>query len=285
MAINYDFMAYCSKISPSNWIIGMKSLYGEVPLDIVIPNERPSPDPDEPEIVGVVTTEGIERESTDGLELYRYLRQLNPKKNDVFGYNEVVIRNIHGHLNKLRVNEELRVQVTYTQRKEPYTLFSYHIKLLGIFQKSDDETPADTTDETDTPQTPEDNTPSPRQTTSDNKPEQQLYKTTNTLEKLISFTQNLQEELKQTKRDLAVVVDKVEKLENERQHFREMQDVVQDVFEQLTQLETLDARIQYIEADRHQFQDFQQSLRKFLVVLNQQTRTLFQDQDDDPSTQ
>ena len=285
MAINYDFMAYCSKISPSNWIIGMKSLYGEVPLDIVIPNERPSPDTDEPEIVGVVTTEGIERESTDGLELYRYLRQLNPKKNDVFGYNEVVIRNIHGHLNKLRVNEELRVQVTYTQRKEPYTLFSYHIKLLGIFQKSDDETPADPTDETDTPQTPEDNTPSPRQTTPDNKPEQQLYKTTNTLEKLISFTQNLQEELKQTKRDLAVMVDKVEKLENERQHFREMQDVVQDVFEQLTQLETMDARIQYLEADRHQFQDFQQSLQKFLVVLNQQTRTLFQDQDDDPSTQ
>ena len=58
----------------------MKSLYGEVPLDIVIPNEKRSSDPDEPEIVGVVTTEGIERESTDGLELYRYLRQLNPKK-------------------------------------------------------------------------------------------------------------------------------------------------------------------------------------------------------------
>lgn len=284
MAINYDFIAYCSKISPSNWIIGMKSLHGEVPLDIVIPNERPSPDPDEPEIVGVVTTEGIERESTDGLELYRYLRQLNPKKNDVFGYNEVVIRNIHSHLNNLRVNEELRVQVTYTQRKEPYTLFSYHIKLLGIFQKSDDET-ADTTDETDTPHTQEDHTPSPKQTTPDNKPEQQLYKTTNTLEKLITFTQNLQEELKQAKRDLAAMVDKVEKLENERQHFREMQDVVQDVFEQLTQLETLDARIQYLEADRHQFQDFQQSLQKFLVVLNQQVQTLLQDQDDDPSTQ
>ncbi len=285
MAINYDFMAYCSKISPNNWVIGMKSLYGEVPLDIVIPNERTSSDTDEPEIVGVVTTEGIERESTDGLELYRYLRQLNPKKNDVFGYNEVVIRNIHGHLNNLRVNEELRVQVTYTQRKEPYTLFSYHIKLLGIFQKPDDETPADTTDETDTPHPQENNTPFPRQTTSDNKSEQQLYKTTNTLEKLITFTQNLQEELKQAKRDLAAMVDKVEKLENERQHFREMQDVVQDVFEQLTQLETLDARIQHLEADRHQFQAFQQSLQKFLVVLNQQTRTLFQDQDDDPSTQ
>ena len=209
MAINYDFIAYCSKISPTNWVIGMKSLYGEVPLDIVIPNEKRSSDTDEPEIVGVVTTEGIERESTDGLELYRYLRQLTPKKNDVFGYNEVVIRNIHGHLSNLRINEELRVQVTYTQRKEPYTLVSYHIKLLGIFQKSDTEASTDTTDETDTPHPEENNTPFPRQTTTDNNPEQQIYKTTNTLEKLIAFTQNLQEELKQTKRDLAAMVDTV----------------------------------------------------------------------------
>ena len=284
MAINYDFIAYCSKISPTNWIIGMKSLYGEVPLDIVIPNEKRSSDPDEPEIVGVVTTEGIERESTDGLELYRYLRQLNPKKNDVFGYNEVVIRNIHGHLSNLRVNEELRVQVTYTHRKEPYTQLSYHLKLLGIFQKSDDEIPTDATDETDTPHTQEDNTSFPGQTTPDNNPEQQIYKTTNTLEKLITFTQNLQEELKQAKRDIAAMVDKVEKLENERQYFRETQNVVQDVLDQLTQLETMDARIQVLEADRHQVQDLQQSLQKFLLVLNQQTGALLQDQDDDPST-
>ena len=284
MAINYDFIAYCSKISPTNWAIGMKALYGEVPLDIVIPNEKRSSDSNEPEIVGVVTTEGIERESTDGLELYRYLRQLNPKKNDVFGYNEVVIRNIHGHLSNLQVNEELRVEITYTQRKEPYTTFAYHIKLLGIFQKSDAEASTDATDETDTPHTPKDHTLFPEQTTTQNNPEQQVYKTTNTLEKLITFTQNLQEELKQTKRDLAAMVDKVEKLENERQYFREMQNVVQDVLDQLTQLETMDARIQYLEADRHQFQDFQQSLQKFFLALNQQTGALFQDQDDDPST-
>ena len=63
-----------------------------------------------------------------------------------------------------------------------------------------------------------------------------------------------------------------------------MQNVVQDVLDQLTQLETMDARIQYLEADRHQFQDFQQSLQKFFLALNQQTGALFQDQDDDPST-
>ena len=80
----------------------------------------------------------------------------------------------------------------------------------------------------------------PGQTTPDNNPEQQIYKTTNTLEKLITFTQNLQEELKQAKRDIAVMVDKVEKLENERQYFREMQNVVQDILDQLTQLETMD---------------------------------------------
>ncbi|MCG9134884.1 hypothetical protein J5I95_24765 [Candidatus Poribacteria bacterium] len=277
MAINYDFIAYCSKISPTNWVIGMKGLYGEVPLDIVIPNEKRSSDADEPEIVGVVTTEGIARESTDGLELYRYLRQLNPKKNDVFGYNEVVIRNIHGHLNNLRVNEELRVQITYTQRKEPYTTFAYHIKLLGIFQKSDAEASTDATDETDTPHTQQ--TLFPEQTTPQNNPEQQIYKTTNTLEKLITFTQNIQEELKQTKRDLAAMVDKVEKLEHERQHFREMQNVVQEVLAQLSELETIDARIQHLETDQHQFQDFQQSLQKFLVVLSQQSRVLLQDED------
>lgn len=258
----------------------MKALYGEVPLDIVIPNEKRSSDSNEPEIVGVVTTEGIERESTDGLELYRYLRQLNPKKNDVFGYNEVVIRNIHGHLSNLQVNEELRVEITYTQRKEPYTTFAYHIKLLGIFQKSDAEASTDATDETDTPHTPKDYTLFPEQTTPQNNPEQQVYKTTNTLEKLITFTQNIQEELKQTKRDFAAMVDKVEKLEHERQHFREMQNVVQEVLAQLTELETIDARLQHLEADRHQFQDLQQSLQKFFVVLSQQSRKLLQDEDE-----
>lgn len=259
----------------------MKALYGEVPLDIVIPNEKRSSDSEEPEIVGVVTAEGIARESTDGLELYRYLRQLNPKKNDVFGYNEVVIRNIHGHLSNLRVNEELRVEITYTQRKEPYTTFAYHIKLLGIFQKSDDaEASTDPIEETDTPDAQKDDTLFPEQTTTKNNPEQQIYKTTNTLEKLITFTQNIQEELKQTKRDLAAMVEKVEKLEYERQHFREMQNVIQEVLDQLAELETIDARIQRLEADRHQFQDFQQSVQKFLVVLNQQSRILLQDQDE-----
>ena len=263
----------------------MKALYGEVPLDIVIPNEKRSSDPEEPEIVGVVTTEGIERESTDGLELYRYLRQLNPKKNEVFGYNEVVIRNIHSHLSNLRVNEELRVQITYTQRKEPYTTFAYHIKLLGISQTSDAEASAEATEETDTPDTQKGYTLFPEQTTKKNDPEQQIYKTTNTLEKLITFTQNIQEELKQTKRDLATMVDKVGKLEHERQHFREIQNVVQEILDQLAELETIDARIQDLEADRHQFQDFQQSLRKFLLILNQKSQTLVQDQEDNASAQ
>ena len=95
MAITYDFIVYSSRISETAWILGMKAVRGEVPLDIVIPDEYGSSDPDNPEVVGVLTTEGLERESPDGLELYRYLRQLNPKKNNSFGYNEVVIRNIH----------------------------------------------------------------------------------------------------------------------------------------------------------------------------------------------
>ena len=101
MAITYDFIVYSVRTSAAEWILGMKSLQGEVPLDIVIPNEYGVSDPENPEVVGVLTTEGLERESTDGLELYRYLRQLNPKKNNSFGYNEVVIRNIHSRLSEI----------------------------------------------------------------------------------------------------------------------------------------------------------------------------------------
>ena len=164
MAINYDFTAYCIKTSPTNWIIGMKAIDGEVPLDIVIPDEQTPSDPDNPEIVGVLTADGLERESTDGLELYRYLRQLNPKKSDAFGYNEVVIRNIHSRIRALRVDEELRVQITYSERKEPYRSFSYHIKLIGTFANADAEPSTDAADETDTPHIPAQNTQPQEQT-------------------------------------------------------------------------------------------------------------------------
>lgn len=289
MAINYDFITYCSKISQTHWIIGMKAIQGEVPLDIVIPEEQPSPeDPDNPEIVGVLTTEGLERESTDGLEIYRYLRQLNPKKSDAFGYNEVVIRNIHSRLRALRVGEELQVQVTYSERKEPYRSFSYHIKLLGTFQSSDDaepEPPTNAADEIATTDTPVQNTLFQEAKSADNNSEQSIYKTTNTLEKLIAFTQNLQQELKQTKRDLAATVDKLEQFENEWQNFREMQELIQEMLDRLTHLETMDSRIQYLEADRHQLQDLQELLRKFLGALNQQTTILLQGHDDQTPTE
>ena len=287
MAINYDFIAYCSKTSQTHWIIGMRAIQGEVPLDIVIPEEQTSSeDPDNPELVGVLTTEGLERESTDGLEIYRYLRQLNPKKSDAFGYNEVVIRNIHSRLRSLRVGEELQVQVTYSERKEPYRSFSYHIKLLGTFQNSDDaETPTNSADETATTDTPVQNTPFQEAKSRDNNSEQSTYKTTNTLEKLIAFTQNLQQELKQTKRDLAATVDKLEQFENEWQNFRQMQELIQEVLERLTHLETMDSRIQYLEADRHQLQDLQELLRKFLGALNQQTKILLQEHDDQTTTE
>ena len=250
MAINYNFIAYCSKISPTNWIIGMKAIQGEVPLDIVIPDSHLPPDPDNPELVGVLTTEGLERESPDGFELYRYLRQLNPRKNDSFGYNEVVIRNIHGRIAALKVNEELRVQVTYTQRKEAYRVFSYHIKLIGIFPKSDAETPDNETSAVAVPQTSKKNTLPQEQTDTNNSSEQKIYRTTSTLEKLIAFTQNLQQELKETKRNLAETVKKVERFENEWQDFREMQALVQEILDQLNRLESFDSRIQYLEADR-----------------------------------
>ena len=279
MAINYDFTAYCIKTSSTHWIIGMKALHGEVPLDIVIPDEQTLTDPDTPEMVGVLTADGLERESTDGLELYRYLRQLNPKKSDAFGYNEVVIRNIHSRIRALRVDEELRVQVTYTERKEPYRSFSYHIKLIGTFVKTDAEPSTQAAAVIDTPHMPDQRTHPQEHISPENRSEQQTYKTTNTLEKVIAFTQNLQQELRQTKRDLEAAVDRIEQFENEWQRFREMQDLMQEVLDQLTQLETMDSRIQYLETDRDQLQDFQQLLRKFLGALSQQTKTVLQEHD------
>ena len=286
MAITYDFIVYSIRTSATAWILGMKSLHGEVPLDIVIPNEYKASDPENPEVVGVLTTEGLERESADGLELYRYLRQLNPKKNNSFGYNEVVIRNIHSRLNALKVDEEIRVQVTYSERRETYTLFSYHIKLIGIFGGTDVSALANPPDEIAAPSSPEKSPPLQEQINFSNS-EQSAYKTTNTLEKLISFTQNLQKELTQTRNELADMANKVLRLEEERrrvedeqQRFNEIQNLIEDIFDRLNRLELFDPRIQDLEEDRHQLHNLQQTLRQFVLALHQQARIYLQESTD-----
>ena len=286
MAITYDFIVYSSRTSTNGWILGMKALHGEVPLDIVIPDEYGSSDPENPEVVGVLTTEGLERESADGLELYRYLRQLNPKKNNSFGYNEVVIRNIHARLSALKVDEEIRVQVTYSERRETYTLFSYHIKLIGIFGGTDVSELVNPSDEIATQISPEKSTPLQEQINFSNQG-QPAYKTTNTLEKLINFTQNLQKELTQTRKELADMTDKVLQLEGERrqvedeqQRFSEIQNLIEDIFDRLNRLEHFDPRIQDLEADRHQLHNLQQNLRQFLLGLHQQARIYLQESAD-----
>ena len=283
MAITYDFIVYSSRTSASGWILGMKALHGEVPLDIVIPDEYGSSDPENPEVVGVLTTEGLERESVDGLELYRYLRQLNPKKNNSFGYNEVVIRNIHARLSGLKVDEEIRVQVTYNERRETYTQFSYHIKLIGIFGGTDTPALADPSDEVVAPLAPEKGPPLQEQMNFTS-PGQPAYKTTNTLEKLISFTQNLQKELTQTRRELADTTNRVrrleeerQKIEDERQRFDELQNLIEDIFDRLNRLELFDSRIQDLEEEQYQLHNLQQTLRKFLSALHQQTRISLQE--------
>ena len=280
MAINYNFIAYCSKTSPTDWIIGMRSIHGEVPLDIVIPDGDVPSDPDNPELIGVLTTEGLERESKDGLELYRYLRQLNPRKNESFSYNEIVIRNIHGRITALKVDEELRVQVTYTQRKESYKLFSYGIKLLGIFPKLDTDTAEDEASEIATAQPAQRDLLPGIEANTNNSVKPEGYKTTNTLEKLIAFTQNLQQELKETKRELALTTDSIERLENEYRNFRAIQDLVQEILDRLTRLESLDSRIQNLEADQHELHNLQQLFQKFLIALNQQIRVTLEEQDE-----
>ena len=286
MAITYDFIVYSSRTSATGWILGMKALHGEVPLDIVIPDEYAASDPENPEVVGVLTTEGLERESVDGLELYRYLRQLNPKKNNSFGYNEVVIRNIHSRLSALKVDEEIRVQVTYSERRETYTLFSYHIKLIGIFGGTDAAELVNPSGEVAAPFSQENSPPLQEQINFSNQG-QLPYKTTNTLDKLINFTQNLQRELTQTRKELADMTDKVLRLEEERRQvedeqrrFSEIQNLIEDIFDRLNRLELFDPRIQDLEADQHQFHNLQQNLRQFLLGLHQQARIYLQESTD-----
>ncbi len=281
MAIHYEFIAYSSRTSATHWIIGMKAIQGEVPLDIVMSDDHVTTDPDYPEVVGVLTTEGLERESTDGLELYRYLRHLNPKKNEAFNYNEVVIRNIHSRLNTLRVNQEIRVQIAYTERREPYTRFSYHIKLLGVSERSYTNTSDAERSEIARPHAQGGHQHRPEQKSPEN-PNQPIYRTTNTLEKLITFTQKLQKELDQTQEHLATVINKVQQLENGQQQFRELHNLIEEILNRISHLEGLDDRIQYLEADRQQLQDLQQTLRKFLIALNQQTRISLQENDEIP---
>ena len=279
MGIHYDFIAYSSRTSATSWTIGMKAIQGEVPLDVVVPDEQTATDPDNPEVVGVLTVDGLERESSDGLELYRYLRRLNPKKNEAFSYNEVVIRNIHSRLSTLRINQELRVQITYTERKDPYEQFSYQIKLLGVIGNSDGDA-SEKKDSDITAPNSEDKRQDLQEQRSGAPPNQPVYRTTSTLEKLITFTQNLQKELDQTQKQLSVVVNKAQQLEDDRQQFRDIHNLIEDILDRVSRLEALDSRLQYLETDRHQLQDLQQTLRKFLVALNQQTRTSLQEHDD-----
>ena len=279
MGIHYDFITYSSRTSETSWTIGMKAIQGEVPLDVVVPDEQTAADPDNPEVVGVLTVDGLERESSDGLELYRYLRRLNPKKNEAFSYNEVVIRNIHSRLSTLRINQELRVQITYTERKDPYEQFSYQIKLLGVIGNSDGDA-SEKKDSDITAPNSEDKRQDLQEQRSGAPPNQPVYRTTSTLEKLITFTQNLQKELDQTQKQLSVVVNKAQQLEDDRQQFRDIHNLIEDILDRVSRLEALDSRLQYLETDRHQLQDLQQTLRKFLVALNQQTRTSLQEHDD-----
>jgi DNA repair ATPase RecN len=191
----------------------------------------------------------------------------------------VVIRNIHSRLNTLRINQELRVQITYTEQREPYARFSYQIKLLGVFGKPETDTSDNTDAEITTPHSEDGHQHLPEQS-STSAPNQQIYRTTSTLEKLITFTQNLQKELDQTQKHLSVVVNKVQQLQDDRQQFREIHNLLGDILDRISRLENLDPRIQVLEADRYQIQDLQQTLRKFLVALNQQTRISLQEHDE-----
>ena len=319
MTINYDFIAFSGRLTENSWSLGMKAIQGEVPLDVVIPSIRSSSNSDEEDIIGVLTKEGISRESNDVMELYRYLRQLNPKSNQIFGFNEVVIRNIHTRLNSLKINDELRVQITYTERRENYSAPTYNIKLLGIFEVN----PTDIKDQVpetgdtdniqiDTPienistdiitndtqqedsinqetqetqETHEDTTQReiPLITNEFNQGNQEIpvYKTTNTLEKLIVFTRTLQSELNETKNTLAAMAEQIHILENERERYRELQDLIQDMLDRITHTENFENRIITLEIDHTQLKKLQQTLLTFYRTSNRHTQILLNEINDD----
>ena len=270
--ISYDFIAFSSKTSATSWNLGMRAIQGEVPLDVVIPSLSGARNTDNKEIIGTLTTEGTVRESVDGMELYRYLRRLNPRTSDTFGYNEVVIRNIHNRLGELNVGQELQVQSTYIERTGPYTQVSYNLKLLGIF---DIVTPEETgSEEMSAPQT---DTPEPQGGIPEMNTEPPAYKTTNTLEKLIVFTQNLQQELTELQEKFSLMTEKIKQLEAENQHHRELQNLLQDIVERLNYLETFDQRIITLEDNRHQIDKLEKTLSTFLRNSHRQMGTLLKE--------
>lgn len=299
MTITYDFIAFSGRLAENKWTLGMRAIQGEVPLDIVLPNVVVS-DSEDDDIIGVLTKEGISRESTDVMELYRYLRQLNPKSNQEFGYNEVAIRNIHSHLNSLQVDQELRVQITYTERKESYIPASYNIKLLGTspLQSTDSLLPSDYPDlDTEIPEEVESATSEENiqdAPTEDEEPviptnfttnsDIPVYKTTNTLEKLIAFTRSLQSELKDATENLALMHEKIQSLEEEQLRYRDQDKLLQDLYDQLNVLENLDKRINSLENDRHQFVKLQHTLATYFKTSNRQTQALLNEVSDDADT-
>lgn len=298
MTITYDFIAYSGRLSENSWTLGMRAIQGEVPLDVVLPNIQISRDSEDEDIIGVLTKEGISRESSDVMELYRYLRQLSRKTNQAFGYNEVVIRNIHTRLSSLKVDQELRVQITYTERKENYLPSTYNIKLLGTHEIS----PIDT-QEFETEIAPEDDTneivdidtseiigaETPEQNGDETipkdfppmDPEIPVYKSSNTLEKLITFARSLQSELKETTQKLEAMAGKIRSLEEERTHYRELESLLQDIVDRLNFMENYEKRIEILENDRYTLKTIQDVLTNYLKTTHRQSHLLLKELDED----
>ncbi len=299
MTITYDFIAYSGRLSENSWTLGMRAIQGEVPLDVVLPNLQTSKDAKDEDIIGVLTKDGISRESSDVMELYRYLRQLSTKTNQAFGYNEVVIRNIHTRLNSLKVDQELRVQVTYTERKENYLPSTYNIKLLGTHEISPIDTqelvteidePEDETDEiVDIDISEQIDTETPKQNGDETipkdfppmDPEIPVYKSTNTLEKLITFARSLQSELKETTHKLETMAERIQSLEEERTHYRELENLLQDIVDRLNFMENYEKRIEILENDRYTLKTIQDVLTNYLKTTHRQSNLLLKEIDGD----
>ena len=77
------------------------------------------------------------------------------------------------------------------------------------------------------------------------------------------------------------MTEKVRLLEEERQRYREQEDLLQEILERLNHLENFEKRIDSLEDDSHRLDDLKQTLMTYFRTSNRQTRALLNEVSDE----
>ena len=126
MAIRYHFVVSCKRVSETKWIFKIQSDTGDIPMSIVEPMSK---------VDGVLAANPIVREVADPHVITSYLRQLNRRKSgQSAGNNDTVIWNITTRLLQLKIEQQLKVSITYFEDKELRS-GAYEILSQGVFPR------------------------------------------------------------------------------------------------------------------------------------------------------